>query len=154
MWHTYFEKKTFSCFPWNSLHKKMKFSIKDFFSKCYQNHTNIYWKNYQWETSFFVQWLIQYVFVLPRTFHINVFGHSYYSITPCEKCPNTEFFLVFIFLYSVWIQENRDQKKLRIWALFTRCYICNNLLSYYPFQFITFVIHYNPDINHFNGTIA
>ena len=37
-----------------------------------------------------------------------------------EKCPNTEFFLVRIFLYSVRIQENTDQKKLRIWTLFTQ----------------------------------
>ena len=27
-----------------------------------------------------------------------------------EKCPSTELFLVRIFLYSVWIQENTDQK--------------------------------------------
>ena len=27
-----------------------------------------------------------------------------------EKCPNTELFLVHIFLYSVRIQENTDQK--------------------------------------------
>ena len=31
-----------------------------------------------------------------------------------EKCPNTEFFLV-------RIQENTDQKKLRIWTLFKQC---------------------------------
>ena len=31
----------------------------------------------------------------------------------CEKCPNTEFFLVRIFPYSA-------QKKLRIWTLFTQ----------------------------------
>ena len=39
-----------------------------------------------------------------------------------EKCPNTEFFLVRTFLYldSVQIQENMDQKKLRIWTLFTQ----------------------------------
>ena len=45
-----------------------------------------------------------------------------------EKCPDTEYFLVRIFLYSdlrsksrysVRIQENTDQKKLRIWTLFT-----------------------------------
>ena len=36
--------------------------------------------------------------------------------------PNMEFFLVCIFLYSYWIQENTDQKKLRIWTLFTQCY--------------------------------
>ena len=37
------------------------------------------------------------------------------------KCPNKEFFLVRIFLYSVRIQENMDYKKLRIWSLFTQC---------------------------------
>ena len=31
-----------------------------------------------------------------------------------EKCPNT-----CMFLYSDWIQENTDQKSLRIWTLFT-----------------------------------
>ena len=35
--------------------------------------------------------------------------------SPKQKCLNTEFFLKRIFLYSDWIQENRDQKKLRIW---------------------------------------
>ena len=38
-----------------------------------------------------------------------------------EKYPNTKFFLVCIFLYSDWIQENTDQKKLRIRTLFTQC---------------------------------
>ena len=38
-----------------------------------------------------------------------------------EKCANTEFFLVRIFLYSVQIQENTDQKKTRICTLFTQC---------------------------------
>ena len=44
-----------------------------------------------------------------------------------EKCPNTEFSLVRIFLhsnlilrfspYSVQMQENTDQKKLHVWTL-------------------------------------
>ena len=34
-----------------------------------------------------------------------------------EKCLNTEFFLVYIFLYLDWIQENTDQK-FRIWTIF------------------------------------
>ena len=38
-----------------------------------------------------------------------------------EKYPNTEFFLVHIFLYLVRIQENTDQKKLRIWTLYAQC---------------------------------
>ena len=49
----------------------------------------------------------------------------YYSLL--EKCPNTEFFLVLIFVCTDWIrkspylvriQENTDQKKIRIWTLF------------------------------------
>ena len=63
---------------------------------------------------------------------VNIFC---YNSQP-EKCPYTEFFLVRIFLYSDWIrrfdsirskppyskrmQENLDQKKLRIWTLFTQ----------------------------------
>ena len=39
----------------------------------------------------------------------------------CEKCANTEFFLVRIFLHLNWIWENTEQKKLRIWTLFTHC---------------------------------
>ena len=38
-----------------------------------------------------------------------------------EKCPNTGFFLVRIFLYLDWILEKTDQKKLCIWTLFTQC---------------------------------
>ena len=46
-----------------------------------------------------------------------------------EKCPNTEFFYVPYFPvfelkskspYSVRLRENADQKKLRIWRLFTQ----------------------------------
>ena len=40
-----------------------------------------------------------------------------------EKCPNTEFLLVRIFLYS-------DQKKLRIWTLFTQCQ-CSLFLNFF-----------------------
>ena len=50
----------------------------------------------------------QYLFHLPK-------------LSLCEKCPNTEFFLVLIFPYSVRIRENKDQKKLRIWTFFTQC---------------------------------
>ena len=38
-----------------------------------------------------------------------------------EKCPNTELFQVRFFLYLVRMQENTDQKWLRIWTLFTQC---------------------------------
>ena len=63
-----------------------------------------------------------------------------------EKCPNTEFFLVRIFLYSDWngdllrkssysvrIQENKDQKKLCIWTLFTQ----------WRFFYMLFLLYYS-----------
>ena len=40
-----------------------------------------------------------------------------------EMCPNTELFLVRIFLYSDWMQENTDQKLLRICTLFTHFWL-------------------------------
>ena len=47
-----------------------------------------------------------------------------------EKCPNMEIFLFYIFLYSVQIQENIDQKKLRIWTLFTQ-WLCQQLSHWF-----------------------
>ena len=44
-----------------------------------------------------------------------------------RECPNTEVFLIRIFLYSVRIQENADQENLRIWTLFTQYIFQNNL---------------------------
>ena len=49
-----------------SLHKKMKLSIKDLFSKYDQIsrklkkswRNQIYWRNPQWKTSFYVQWFL------------------------------------------------------------------------------------------------
>ena len=54
------------------------------------------------------------------------------QLSLCEKCPNTDFFLVLIFLYSygdllskstysVRIQKKTDLRKLRIWTFFTQC---------------------------------
>ena len=45
------------------------------------------------------------------------FGAFELAATLFEKCPNTEFFLVRIFLYSYGILEITDQKKLHIWIL-------------------------------------
>ena len=46
----------------------------------------------------------------------------------CEKYPNTEFFVVRIFLYSVPIQENTDQKN-SVFGHFSRC-ICVTIEMY------------------------
>ena len=43
-----------------------------------------------------------------------------------KKCPDTEFFLVRISLYS-------DKKKLRIWTHFTQCYAEFKTLELYNF---------------------
>ena len=82
---------------------KILFSIKDFFSK-------------------FEQICIKLWIYIYFTFTKN--------IKLLEKCPYTEFFLVRIFLYSllckspysVWVQDNTDQKKLRIWTFFKQCH--------------------------------
>ena len=42
-------------------------------------------------------------------------------LTLREKCLDIELFLIRIFLYSVRIQENMDQKQLRILTFFTQC---------------------------------
>ena len=46
-----------------------------------------------------------------------------------EKCPNTEFFLVRISMYSVWMWENTDQKKLHIWTLLKQ-WLCKQTKSF------------------------
>ena len=56
-----------------------------------------------------------------------------------ENWPNTELFLVCIFLYSDWIQENTDQKKLRISTLFTQC-VSN--LTHMSFLFVFYPIQW------------
>ena len=63
----------------------------------------------------FITWLAHFS-------SISVLNIYYVSLlnTLHEKCPNTELFLVRIFLYSVQIQENADSKKLRIWTLSTQ----------------------------------
>ena len=43
---------------------------------------------------------------------------TFITVSLREKCQNTELFLVRSFLYLDWIQENTDQKQLRIWTLF------------------------------------
>ena len=51
----------------------------------------------------------------------NLQNYFFFFIGSLRKnCPNTEFSLVHIFLYSVRLQENTDQRKLRMWALFTK----------------------------------
>ena len=45
----------------------------------------------------------------------------WFEATLREKCPNMEIFLVHILMCSEWIQENTDQKKVRIWTLFMQC---------------------------------
>ena len=68
-------------------------------------------------------------------FYVFIFLNQWPSREPCEmawvtitsiqvtitawKITKYGVFLVRIFLYSYWIQENTDQKKLHIWTLFT-----------------------------------
>ena len=50
-------------------------------------------------------------------------------------------FLVRIFSYSDWLQENADQKNLRTWTLFTQCdfheiFLRTSILINYSYLFI------------------
>ena len=45
-------------------------------------------------------------------FNFSKSNYSYFIFTLHEKCPNKELYLVYVFLYSDWIQENTDQKYL------------------------------------------
>ena len=56
---------------------------------------------------------------LDRDYRLNLTAQKM-KFSMKEKCPNTEFFLVRFFLYSVRIQEKTDQNKLRIWTTFTQ----------------------------------
>ena len=80
---------------------------------------------------FYSSHIILLIFPPQKLMKIFIYCHN---LPLCEKCPNTEFFLVHIFphsdrirrdtLYlsvSVRIREKTDQKKLRIWTLFTKC---------------------------------
>ena len=66
--------------------------------------------------------------------------HVLLLLTLCEKCPNTQFFLVRILPYSDWIRRftgygkirirgNTDQKKLRIWTLFAQCELTREIVG-------------------------
>ena len=61
--------------------------------------------------------------------------------TLCKRCPNTELFLVCVFPYSVQIRENIDQKKLRIWILFTQWYTLDSVL-YTPMRTVWKILEY------------
>ena len=56
-----------------------------------------------------------------------------------QKCPNTEFFLVRIFPYSVQIREDTDQKKLLIWALLMQCLMFFNQENLNNYSFFVFL---------------
>ena len=76
-----------------------------------------------------------------------IFRYRSRNWTLREKCLNTEIFLLRIFLYSDWIQENTDQKKLRIrkqWEKGNRnglILVCLKRKAWVPFQFLHGDIH-------------
>ena len=69
------------------------------------------------------------------------YAFIWYSHRPFSNlcvCPNTEFYLVRIFLYLDWIQENTDQKKLHIWTHFTQWIFLKSITSVYLIKIIVF----------------
>ena len=78
--------------------------------------------NGNWYLEFWWTWKLKLDLIFVQK---NV-GYGVSSQTLREKCPNTEFFLVTeyeeirsICPYSVRMRQNTDEKKLRIWTLFT-----------------------------------
>ena len=84
--------------------------------------------NWNFEVSFF---LLPTELILWSIYKIIKCSHILVTSSLCEKCPNREFFLVRIFLYSEWVrskslysvqmQESTNQEILRIWTLLTQC---------------------------------
>ena len=60
--------------------------------------------------------LVEYHIYINIRFENNAKNIHVKEIAMREKCPNTQFFLVRIFLYSVRIQKSADQKRTRIWT--------------------------------------
>ena len=91
--------------------------------RCKHNHCK---KNLMEWIELHLAFLLQYLLTAASTSITKYFGNTKdywlisYNLTLREESPNTEFFLFCTFLNSVQIQENTDQKKLRIWALFTQ----------------------------------
>ena len=114
----------------------MKFSIKDFFSKCDQICSFLRIWSHLLNKALMENFIFCAVFIVQQI--IETFSNVSLLLlhTLREKWPNTEFFLVRIFLYSVRIQGNTDQKKLHIFTLFTQRYrgqFCGFLCVHFAF---------------------
>ena len=100
-----------------------------------RSHTQIDWSTKPHGPGWVVSYLVSlFLFRAHKTFKIASGGKhmNNFIIYPRigilhmfslrEKYSNTEFLLVRIFLYLVRIQGNTNQKKLRIWTLFTHMF--------------------------------
>ena len=78
-----------------------------------------------------------------------VFSGSYFPAfglnAERQKCPNSEFFLVCIFLHSDWVSlriqsecgKIRTKKKLGIWTLFTQCVLFTINITFTSASFVS-----------------
>ena len=74
---------------------------------------------------------------LPNSKSLHIYhGHHYH---PVKKCLIRNFCLVRIFLYSVRIRENTDQKKPRIWTIFTQCTVYKYVYVFHSTTVTTYV---------------
>ena len=88
---------------------------KLFFNICVLSQCIVYWTNFQNRHTFTYQKTLLHTLLLLFFKIIESLQcilkdtlKAYFWHSLCEKCPNTELFLVHIFLYSDWIQENMD----------------------------------------------
>ena len=102
------------------------------------------WKWFYLESlTFFTQFCF---FSISSYCELNIANHEqsfkWLGLSLREKCPNPEFFLARIFLYSDWIQENTDQEKLHIWTLSTQwlIFLKHSIISSFTTKFQTSLI--------------
>ena len=82
-------------------------------------------------------WIQSWQSFFPNFVINKTFWRCFLQFDKFSKQTSTKFFLVLISPYSVWIQENTDQKKLRIWKLFTQCQLFSLSLNQILFFSVT-----------------
>ena len=111
----YMLEATFGVWLWHQLNwYSMYMSLHSFVYKIYKKYESLLFSFSLWTSQpqnilNFLFFITKFVFLLKK----------FIAKSLREKYPDTELFLVRIFLYSDWIQKIADQQKIRIWTFFT-----------------------------------
>ena len=92
------------------------------------------------DCKFFATYFVRTLYLLKSDLNMNNF--TILSCALLKKHLNTEFFLVRVFLYLDWIQENTDKKNLRIWTIFTQWRFLNLDIRHFSLPLSFFRLEY------------